>query len=203
MITQETTAFLSRNFLLSTAILSFAAISSSAPINDSYRESLLYRQLNRDCKRECSNQNSAQLKSEKNAEVSTEISAHEILVGLKSDGFPIATIASMAGVERKTIYAWLDGAILKQENEARIYELHSLLNHGKVASYRNLYRYINREIEGITLASALSEDTLDHSQITKLLDRLWPLAKKTERSLAFNDSPSSEGNPIIDESLEV
>lgn len=91
-------------------VLSMAVI-SHAPINDSYRESLLMRQLSRDCRRECSNQNitGQQLKSQES--IVAESSAHEILVELKNDGFPIATIASMAGVERKTIYAWLDGQI--------------------------------------------------------------------------------------------
>lgn len=201
MTTQANTSLISRGLLFSAA-LSVVPMHGTS-IDDSYRQSLMFRQLNRDCIQECANQNLLKSDAQDDDEVASELSAHEILVEFKNDGFPIATIASMAGVERKTIYAWLDGAILKQENEARLYQLHSLLNQNKLASYRNLYRYMNRQVEGMTLASALSSDTLDHELIVKLLDRLWLLAEKTERSLASNDTPSNAGNPVIDESLEV
>lgn len=94
-------------------------------------------------------------------------------------------------------------ANLKQENEARINEIHSLLSYKKVASYRNLYRYMNRKVEGETLASALSADVLDHDLVMRLLERLWPLAEKTEKSLASNGSGADKINPVIDGSLEV
>lgn len=128
-------------------------------------------------------------------------SSKEITSWLKEEGLPIAIIANILKVERKTIYAWLEGVAAKDHNQERLEEIYKLLSEGKQADLRNLYRLWNREITpGISLNILFSQEQLDDATIKKVLREFWPTAKKY---MDWNKSNSAnnkaEKNPILEE----
>lgn len=133
------------------------------------------------------------------------LSSQEIVVWLREEGIPIAVIAEVTGVERKSVYAWLSGGAVKTHNQERLEKVYSLLNENKLTSLRHLYRFWSRSIIGEqSLASMLQEKVLDETSIRNALSQLWPLAKKEEAREGLNPSNSSiKSNSFLRESREV
>lgn len=133
------------------------------------------------------------------------LSSQEIVVWLREEGIPIAVIAEVAGVERKSVYAWLNGGAVKVHNQERLEKVYSLLNENKLTSLRHLYRFWSRSIIGEhSLASMLQQKVLDEMSIRNALAQLWPLAKKEEAREDLNVSNSSiQSNSFLRESREV
>jgi hypothetical protein len=133
--------------------------------------------------------------------VSPTLTVTEMVAALRDGGLPISAIAEMARVERKTVYSWLDGAEVREENTFRVSELHRMLNHDKLADFRSLYRLWARPLEGdATLRSLLSAESLDETTIRQALNRLWPIARKhagNTRHLASSGTMSD--NPLLSE----
>lgn len=133
------------------------------------------------------------------------LSSQEIVVWLREEGIPIAVIAEVAGVERKSVYAWLSGGAVKAHNQERLEKVYSLLNENKITSLRHLYRFWSRHIIGEqSLASMLQAKVLDEISIRNALSQLWPLAKKEEIRESLSTSTSSiKSNSFLRESREV
>jgi hypothetical protein len=133
------------------------------------------------------------------------LSSQEIVAWLREEGIPIAVIAEVAGVERKSVYAWLSGGAVKTHNQERLEKVYSLLNENKLTSLRHLYRFWSRSIIGEqSLASMLQDKVLDEKSIRNALSQLWPLAKKEETRESLSPSNSSiKSNSFLRESREV
>ena len=184
-------------------LVSSVALISTAPAVDSYRQSLLRYQLQKKTS-VASPQLSINDNETSEASVKTNImSSYDMLSEFKEDGFPISAIASMIGVERKTVYAWLNGTAMKPSNEERVDEIYKLLTQNKVASFKNLYRYLNRNINGQTLNEALTHAPINHGEVRDILTELWPLSEKIERSLSSNSQTLDKENPVIRELTEL
>lgn len=169
---------------------------------DAYTQSLIVRQLLRtpaSLQRDVVAEGAIQKATAEKISASPPpiLSARDILLSLKEGGFSISAIAEMMRVERKTVYAWLSGSAVKQSNEERIEDIYSLLSEAKIASYRNLSRYMNKNVAGVTLAKLLKAEVLDEPAIEKTLTALWPLAHKTETQLSRNTSYGKTGNPVL------
>ena len=168
---------------------------------DSYKESLLMRQLYLKEDQTYSKDTRQPKKSIKN---NTHIlSAQDIVVEFRDQGMPISAIASMARVERKTVYSWINGASIKPENEDRISNIYRHLKKNKVASFGSLYRYINKNVDNNTLAKALSVEDIDFSSVTNLAGQIWPLAEKIEQVQRPKISSDVKSNPVMDDMTEV
>ncbi len=133
------------------------------------------------------------------------LSSQEIVTWLREEGIPIAVIAEVAGVERKSVYAWLSGGAVKAHNQERLEKVYSLLNENKLTSLRHLYRFWSRNIIGEqSLASMLQAKVLDEISIRNALSQLWPLAKKEEIREGLGTITSSiKSNSFLRESREV
>lgn len=137
--------------------------------------------------------------------VAPSLTANEMISKLKEEGLPVAAIAEITGVERKTIYAWLAGGAIRPHNHDRIESIFRLLQEEKQADLRSLYRFWNRKFnDGSSLSMALQHDVLDKESIRAKLAELWPLAKKQQ--VANRGQTTSSGlknNPYLRESREV
>jgi len=133
------------------------------------------------------------------------LSCQEVVKWLRDEGIPIAVIADIAGVERKSVYAWLVGGAVKPHNQERLGKIYSLLNEGKLTNLRHLYRFWSRNIiDEQSLGYMFQENVLDEVSIRHALAQLWPLAKKEalrERSTSSNASTKS--NPFFRDSREA
>jgi len=133
------------------------------------------------------------------------LSSQEIVVQLREDGIPIAVIAEVAGVERKSVYAWLSGGAVKTHNQERLEKVYSLLNENKLTSLRHLYRFWSRStIRDRSLASMFQDKVLDENSIRNALIKLWPLAKKEEvRESLYPANSSIKSNSFLQDFREV
>ena len=133
------------------------------------------------------------------------LSSQEIVAWLREEGIPIAVIAEVAGVERKSVYAWLSGGAVKVHNQERLEKVYSLLNENKLTNLRHLYRFWSRSIIGEqSLASMLQAKVLDEVSIRNALSQLWLLAKKEEIREGLGTTTSSiKSNSFLRESREV
>ncbi len=131
------------------------------------------------------------------------LSSQEIVKWLRDEGIPLAVIAEIAGVERKSVYAWLGGGAVKPHNQERLEKIYTLLNEGKLTNLRHLYRFWSRNVVGErSLGLLFEEKVLDEASIRHSLTQLWPLAKKE----ALRDGASTvsiQSNPFIRDSREV
>lgn len=133
------------------------------------------------------------------------LSSQEMVAWLRKEGLPISVIAEIAGVERKSVYAWLNGGAVKSHNQERLEKICSLLNENKLATLRHLYLFWFRSLKGApSLASLLQEKVLDETSIRRTLSQLWPLAKKDEVNEESNPPIATvKSNPILRESREA
>jgi hypothetical protein len=120
------------------------------------------------------------------------LSSNEIVKWLKNEGLPIALIAEITFVERKSVYAWLNGGAIRPHNQERLEKIYTLLNENKIADLRNLYRFWSRVIPNQRPLSLLFQDKdLEEKSIKLVLSHLWPLAEK-EQKREFAKQLSSE-----------
>lgn len=143
--------------------------------------------------------------SPKSSHAKASLTAKEMVVQLKDDGLPVAAIAEITAVERKTVYAWLSGGAVRPGNHNRIESVFRLLQEDRQADLRSLYRFWNREFEdGSSLSTAFQADALDKDAIRAKLAELWPLAKKQQ--LATRNLPVAaelKNNPFLRGSREA
>lgn len=133
----------------------------------------------------------------------TVLSSQEVVKWLRDEGIPVAVIAEIAGVERKSVYAWLGGGAVKPHNQERLEKIYTLLNEGKLTNLRHLYRFWSRSIIGKqSLGLLFEEKILDEASIRHALTQLWPLAKKEALRQSASNVPI-QSNPFIRDSREV
>lgn len=138
---------------------------------------------------------------------SRSINFHELVRSLKDHGLPISAIAEIGRVERKTVYAWLQGGAAKPHNEERMEILYRMLVDEGKSSLRHLYRLWRKPIyDGKSLSSLLSAEHLDRDVIYSTLTVCWPIASKYETNSIKTADPETRQNgenPIIAEIPEL
>ena len=120
-------------------------------------------------------------------------STQEIISLLRGDGLPLAAIANIAKVERKTVYSWIDGGPIRLENQQRLETLHDLLITNRQAPLLYLYRYWNQKTqEGHSLNNLLSEKKINITAAKQALLELWPIARKYQIDLRQSYQEANE-----------
>lgn len=138
------------------------------------------------------------LRAEAPKEAESVRSNQEIVIALRDGGLPISAIAEMMDVERKTIYAWMDGSSVRDENAARLQTIYQLLSREVDADFRRVYRVWNQlGPDGQTLRGALASKNIDPVLIRDTLASL----RGTMEHYAQTDTrkPIRGGNPALDE----
>jgi len=132
-------------------------------------------------------------------------STQQIVKWMRDEGMPISTIADIMNVERKSVYAWLQGSACHEHNKEKLELVHLLLSENKIASLRNLYRFWSRKVlEDKSLAILFHETFLDKRSIRIVLKKLWPLAKnEQEKEIKSNKQTSIVNNPVLRESRAI
>ncbi|MCZ3380391.1 hypothetical protein [Rhizobium sp. AG207R] len=95
----------------------------------------------------------------------------EMVVEMKANGFPVASIAHFAGVERKTVYSWLDGATKPHiDREERVSAVYPLLKKRFSADFNLMYRvWRSKNRDGESLESIFSHAAIDINAVQKQL----------------------------------
>lgn len=139
--------------------------------------------------------------------VETEASAEAVLTvpemirAFRDNGLPVAAIAEIAKVERKTVYSWLDGGVdVRGSKAARVEALYRLLS-AATADYRSLYRVWNRKLDhDHSIRDLLCTADLSEPAIQDALQELAPAIQRyAERDASRRPTGSAASNPIIDE----
>jgi hypothetical protein len=114
---------------------------------------------------------------------------------------PIASIAEISRVERKSVYAWLNNGPIRPQNQERLEKLYKLLSKNKQADLLHFYRFWKRKLtNGKSLAGLLTEENLDENAIKAALFELGPLAKKAQQMTARTQKiHRNNSNPFLDE----
>lgn len=132
------------------------------------------------------------------------LTAREIVSWFRDEGLPIVAIADIARVERKSVYAWINGGPIRQPNQERLEKLYSLLIDKKGTDLIHLYRFWNRQLaSGITLRTLLSEEHLNTQAIKTALSELWPIACRIKKITSDDQKNEGKSNPFLDEIGEV
>jgi len=104
-------------------------------------------------------------------------STHDLVVELREAGMPISAIAELVGVQRKTVYSWLNDRIVADPcNHDRLSEIAALLRDEPSGSLRFLPRHWDRQLpEGMgTLKDILKSDPVDKLLARDALNALRP-----------------------------
>lgn len=130
----------------------------------------------------------------------TVLAVKEMVARLRDNGLPIAAIAEIAKVERKTVYAWLDGSDVRGANATRVETLFRLLN-AATTDFRALHRCWNRKLQsGLTIKQLLCVDDLSEMAISDALSELSPAIRRhAARDVLTGPRLSVSKNPAIDE----
>lgn len=135
------------------------------------------------------------------------LTVQERVSDFRDNGLPVATIAEMAHVERKTVYSWLDGtATPRQEHEDRVAMLHDLLGGPFNGNYRVLHRvWKTRGADGVALRDLLTAETIDVGLARQKLKEMAGAIARYARIEASRgvSSKVSRDNPVVNESLVV
>lgn len=124
----------------------------------------------------------------------------EMIRAFRDKGLPVAAIAEIAKVERKTVYSWLDGGVdVRGSKAARVETLYQLLN--ATTDYRSLYRVWNRKLDhNHSIKDLLCAADLSDPAIRDALRELAPAIQRyAERDASRRPPRSAAGNPIINE----
>lgn len=129
--------------------------------------------------------------------------AQEMVANLRKGGMPVSAIADALRVERKSVYAWLEGGLVRPANAQRIALVHSLLTEVPGVSPRGLYRLWNTPIEGgKTLRELITTENIHEPEVKMLIERIRPTAQRLSLS---EDRMRREGttNVFLDEIPDV
>lgn len=122
----------------------------------------------------------------------------DIVRSFRDGGMPVAALAEIARVERKSVYAWLDGGEVRPANELRVRTLHTLLA-GTGPDYKALWRVWSRPLaSGTSLRALLSSEMLDLGAITSALVELRPaMERHAARDAVRRPADGSAPNPVL------
>jgi hypothetical protein len=124
----------------------------------------------------------------------------EMIRAFRNNGFPVAAIAEIAKVERKTVYSWLDGGVeVRGSKAARVETLYRLLS--ATTDYRSLYRVWNRKLDhDHSIRDLLCAADLSEPAIRDALRELAPAIQRyAARDAARRPARSEASNPLINE----
>ncbi|MCM2441057.1 hypothetical protein HGO34_15155 [Agrobacterium vitis] len=104
----------------------------------------------------------------------THISLKEMVTEFKAKGCPITTISEIAGVERKTVYSWLDGSSTPHpDREQRVADVYPLLKDAFNDDFGTLNRvWRSKTREGVSLESIFSSADVDLAAVSDQLKYL-------------------------------
>ena len=106
------------------------------------------------------------------------LTTQQMAIFLKSQGLPVSATAEIVGVERKTVYSWLDGRVEAQAiNYERLKQLYDLASSDVAGSgcLRYFQRIWNRVgPEGFSLKQALMSETINADNVRSAMDYLRP-----------------------------
>jgi len=129
--------------------------------------------------------------------------AQEMIFKLRKGGMPVSAIAEAMRVERKSIYAWIDGGHVRPANASRAEQICSLLTGVDGVDARGIYRLWNTVIDGkSTLRDLVTTENLDVPRVRLALDRARPAALR----LSQNEKRMKQGgagNAFLDEIPEA
>jgi hypothetical protein len=133
------------------------------------------------------------------------ITGQEIAQWFRKGGLPIAVIAQIVRVERKSVYAWMDGGHIRPQNQKRIEQLYALLSGYGQEDLISLYRFWKRQLSsGQSLGDLLIEENLNVRAIQKALSELRPLVKKAKQMANTNhDRDLKKNNLFLEEIPEI
>jgi hypothetical protein len=123
-------------------------------------------------------------------------STRDLVGDLRTMGMPISGIAEVVGVQRKTVYSWLNqDAIAEPRNHDRLQAVYDLLRQEPPGSLQFLTRHWERQmIEGGTLKEVLAAESLDLERAHKALEWLRPAilrsVKQTSNHSGFRKTTS-------------
>ena len=131
------------------------------------------------------------------AEHASLLGTTEMARALKEAGMPISGLADMMGVERKTVYAWLDGTDARSANLGRLETLYGLLGREEPGLLRFIHRQWDRVLDGgVTLHSLLTAEPIDVVGVRTALDALRPGAIRVmERDRKRESEGLVDGGP--------
>lgn len=110
------------------------------------------------------------------------LTGQQMAVALRDAGLPVSALAEAMGVERKTVYAWLDGVEPRGANASRLAAIHEALFGGGVASLREAYRYWSTPLAGgASMRDLLAAPTIDTAAVR---DAVSVLLSRAEESSA-------------------
>jgi lambda repressor-like predicted transcriptional regulator len=179
------------------ALLIATAITSN--INDSIYTSAVAEQV-----WFCPGTSIVNLSSKETISKSSLITAFEIVTWLRDEGLPIAAIAEIARVERKSVYAWINGGPIRPQNQDRLEKIYNLLSESKQTELIHLYRFWNRQLtSGVSLATLLKEELLNQHAIKNALSELWPMAVRVKKMTPTDRQNQGKKNPFLEEIGEV
>ena len=119
------------------------------------------------------------------------LSAAEMAQRLREAGLSVSGLAEMMGVERKTVYAWLDGSDARNANLGRLETLHGLLGGEQPGALKLFHRHWDRSMEGgATLHGLLTAEAIDVGRVRAALDALRP---SITRALEREHKQEAEG----------
>jgi len=123
------------------------------------------------------------------AETTQSLVAH-----LKGKGMPIAAIAEVVCVERKTVYSWLDSGVdAKQSNFDRLATLERIFAREATGSLRFYHRFWERKTSGgQTLKAILTAENLNEGAAQAVLEYLRPGVGR-----AMNSETRRKSRPTI------
>jgi hypothetical protein len=125
------------------------------------------------------------------------IATQEMVAGLKVKGMPIAALADVLDVERKTVYSWLDDGIeAKAVNYDRLRLVSGLLANEEDGSLRYFHRFWERQVPGgPTLKDSLMASEIDPTAVRAALDALRPAALRSMQADADRKANARERSP--------
>jgi hypothetical protein len=109
--------------------------------------------------------------------IQAPLQTKDMVGALRDRGLPMAALADIVDVERKTVYLWADGGIARPENHDRLVQVHSLLAGEQDGSLRFYHRFWDRKLpDGGTLREVLTAANLDLQRAHAALNFLRPHA---------------------------
>ena len=132
------------------------------------------------------------------------LTVQQMAVALRDGGMPISAIAEAVGVERKTIYSWLNGAAeVRGPNAQRMAQVHALMTAHPDAEVRQISRFWNSPVAGQrTLRDLMTATVLDEADVRRAIDGIRPAARRAAESERRMVSRGG-GNPIMEEVPEA
>lgn len=125
------------------------------------------------------------------------VTTQEMVAGLKTKGMPIAALADVLDVERKTVYSWLDDGIeANATNYDRLRLVHELLADEADGSLRFFHRFWERMVpNGPSLKDALMAQEIDVEAVRAALGELRPAVTRSMQADAERKASAVKRSP--------